>query len=159
MKEDLRKWVSFRRERFEWNQKENPLISAKYRETIDQLMMDYSPLTRKEEEKLEGISYARVMLNKYMPEELSETVNKLSHSVGYSLATAILLIAFGYSPTFNLDPTTVLVLQILFFALAFYFLARYMIDGILKIGALRKFDTKINELDRCQTFEELYDLL
>ena len=94
-----------------------------------------------------------------MPDELSKIVDKLTLSLFYVVITTISLIIFGYSLTLNLDSVTAPVLQVFVLAFAMFSFIHYLTDGIMRISTLRKFENKINEIDRCDTFEELYDLL
>jgi len=141
----------------------SPLISGKYKEVIEDIFIGFKTsrtLTRRQEDRLEGISYARVMLTE-LPNELSEVVDKLAYSLPYAVSTALSLIVFGYliTYTFSLDPTTHLALLVLSGAFGFSSFIKYSSDGITKIRTLREFEKRVNKIDRCETFEELYDSL
>jgi len=134
---------------------------GEYKEVLEGIFRDFQTsrtLTREREEELERLAYAKVMLSS-LPDELSEIVDRLTRSIGFLFFASISLLIFGYYPTTNLDTATALGLQIIIGTIAMFSLARYLTDGILRIGTLRKFEKKVNKIDRCETFEELYDLL
>ena len=137
------------------------IISESYLELIEKTIEGFKTqrlLSQKQEERLEEISYARFQLN-YLPNRISKVVDKLSFSLVFGIASVVFMIMFAYIPIMDFEPTFSFWLQMIVGALLIISVQRYLFDGVVKIYPLRKFEKLVNEIERSNRFEQVYELL
>jgi len=137
-----------------------PLISGKYLEAIEKTIQRFTTtrtLSDELEDEFERISHARFWLSSCVY-DLEDTVDKMTKSIaeGIGSVLSILLLAYAFSlPNEGLVSWFQLGLVMLV-TISVY---RYVIDGFGKISSLRKFEKLVNEIERCNTFDQLYTAL
>jgi len=139
-----------------------PIITKKYLEVSEKIIERFKEsrtFTEKLEQILEDISFARVWLNNTFVIDLSEVVNRMTHSFRYGFSLVISLIVIAFLPDVGFDATITFYLQMAFIGLIALFGYRYISDGLLSISSLRRFEVLFNEIERIEKFDKLYDVL
>jgi hypothetical protein len=133
-----------------------PIVSRKYIDLIEKTIERFKStrtLSEELEQEYESISYVRFRLN-HFTDELTEIVDSLTKSIGFGVISVVFIIAFGYALSQETDVISFWA-AIGFGALAVITFYRYATDGLGQIRPLRRFEKLVNEIDRCDTFDQL----
>ncbi len=138
--------------------KEKKLIIIKSYETfLEKIFNSYKyemSLNAEHKEQLEKIAEISHRLGD-LSLDLSEAVDKLTHSFLFGIVTVAVIIFLAYLLSANIDSVTLAwtsVIAIFVLAVSGY---RYLNDGIWEIRELRKFEKGINGVDRSETLKDL----
>lgn len=137
------------------------IISNSYLEIVEKIIERFKTsrtLPYELEEKLEHISYTRFQLRD-LPNKLSNIVDKLTRSVVFGIFSAFFSIIFAYIPELGVDSTISSAIMIIIGIALGLCLNKYVQDGLVKMDSLRDFQKLVNKLERCETFNQLFELL
>jgi len=142
------------------SREKRPIVSGKYLEVIEKTIQRFATtrtLSEELEQEYEDISYVRFRLN-HFTDELTEIVDRLTQSIAFGVASVISTIFFGY--LLSLETDTLLFWATMGLgALAVITFYRYISDGLGQIRPLRRFEKWVNKIERCNTFDQLYESL